>query len=111
MGSLGKPARFVRIAVDGALRFGRLSDQRVELYDRDPAAGGAPDGASVQFDPAQLGVPCAPSKILGVGTNYRAHALEMKKPLPEEPLLFFKPPTALLPPGAPIVRPRGFQRT
>jgi len=49
-------------------------------------------------------------KIIGVGTNYRAHALEMGKPLPDEPLLFFKPHTALLADGAPIVRPRGWQR-
>lgn len=48
-----------------------------------------------------------PSKIIGVGLNYRAHALEMKKPLPETPLLFMKPPSALCGPGDPIVRPRG----
>ena len=51
-----------------------------------------------------------PSKIVCVGTNYRAHAQEMGKPLPEEPLLFLKPPSALVGPGAPIVRPRGYQR-
>jgi 2-keto-4-pentenoate hydratase/2-oxohepta-3-ene-1,7-dioic acid hydratase in catechol pathway len=49
-------------------------------------------------------------KIIGVGTNYRAHAVEMGKPIPDEPVLFFKPVTALLPEGAPIVRPRGYQR-
>jgi 2-keto-4-pentenoate hydratase/2-oxohepta-3-ene-1,7-dioic acid hydratase in catechol pathway len=55
-------------------------------------------------------LPIRPSKILGIGLNYRAHALEMKKPLPEEPLLFFKPPSALIGPGDPIVRPRGWNR-
>jgi 2-keto-4-pentenoate hydratase/2-oxohepta-3-ene-1,7-dioic acid hydratase in catechol pathway len=47
-----------------------------------------------------------PSKILGVGTNYRAHAVEMGKPIPEEPLLFMKPPSAVIGPGEAIVRPR-----
>jgi len=47
-----------------------------------------------------------PSKILGVGLNYRAHAAEMKKALPEEPLFFLKPSTALIGPGEAIVRPR-----
>jgi 2-keto-4-pentenoate hydratase/2-oxohepta-3-ene-1,7-dioic acid hydratase in catechol pathway len=51
-----------------------------------------------------------PSKIIGVGLNYRAHALEMGKPLPEEPLLFLKPSSALIGPGAPIVRPPGYNR-
>src|SRR4051794_26524243 len=49
-----------------------------------------------------------PSKILGVGLNYRAHAAEMKKALPDEPLFFFKPPSALIGPGEAIVSPRGY---
>jgi 2-keto-4-pentenoate hydratase/2-oxohepta-3-ene-1,7-dioic acid hydratase in catechol pathway len=51
-----------------------------------------------------------PSKILGVGLNYRAHAAEMKKAIPDEPLLFMKPPSAVIGPGDPIVRPRGWAR-
>jgi 2-keto-4-pentenoate hydratase/2-oxohepta-3-ene-1,7-dioic acid hydratase in catechol pathway len=51
-----------------------------------------------------------PSKIIGVGTNYRAHAAEMGKPVPSEPLIFLKPPTALAGPGDRIVRPSGYQR-
>jgi len=51
-----------------------------------------------------------PSKIVGVGLNYRAHAAEMGKPLPEEPLLFLKPPSALIGPGTAIVRPPGYAR-
>jgi 2-keto-4-pentenoate hydratase/2-oxohepta-3-ene-1,7-dioic acid hydratase in catechol pathway len=52
----------------------------------------------------------APTKIIGVGLNYRAHAAEMGKPLPDEPLLFMKPPSAMIPPGAPIRRPPGYAR-
>jgi 2-keto-4-pentenoate hydratase/2-oxohepta-3-ene-1,7-dioic acid hydratase in catechol pathway len=51
-----------------------------------------------------------PGKILGVGLNYRAHALEMGKPLPDEPLFFMKPSTALIGPDDAIVRPRGYER-
>jgi len=32
-----------------------------------------------------------PTKIVGIGLNYREHAREMNKALPEEPLIFFKP--------------------
>jgi 2-keto-4-pentenoate hydratase/2-oxohepta-3-ene-1,7-dioic acid hydratase in catechol pathway len=49
-------------------------------------------------------------KIVGVGTNYRAHAVEMGKPIPDEPVLFMKPHTALIGDGDAIVRPRGFER-
>jgi 2-keto-4-pentenoate hydratase/2-oxohepta-3-ene-1,7-dioic acid hydratase in catechol pathway len=46
-----------------------------------------------------------PSKIVCVGKNYRDHAREMGGEVPPEPLLFFKPPSALIPSGAPIVLP------
>ncbi|MBA2538505.1 MAG: fumarylacetoacetate hydrolase family protein [Deltaproteobacteria bacterium] len=51
-----------------------------------------------------------PSKIIGIGQNYRAHALEMGKGLPEEPLMFLKPRSAMVPDGAKIVRPAGYER-
>jgi 2-keto-4-pentenoate hydratase/2-oxohepta-3-ene-1,7-dioic acid hydratase in catechol pathway len=57
-----------------------------------------------------LPLPNVPSKIVGVGLNYRAHAAEMGKPLPEEPLIFLKPPSALIGPGAAILRPAGYTR-
>jgi len=46
-----------------------------------------------------------PSKIVCVGRNYVAHAQELGNPLPERPMLFFKPPSALVAPGEPIVLP------
>jgi 2-keto-4-pentenoate hydratase/2-oxohepta-3-ene-1,7-dioic acid hydratase in catechol pathway len=51
-----------------------------------------------------------PSKIIGIGLNYRAHALEMGKPLPEEPLMFLKPHSAVIAGGEPIERPAGYER-
>jgi 2-keto-4-pentenoate hydratase/2-oxohepta-3-ene-1,7-dioic acid hydratase in catechol pathway len=51
-----------------------------------------------------------PSKIIGIGQNYRAHAAEMGKGLPEEPLMFLKPRSALIADGAAIARPGGFER-
>ena len=37
-----------------------------------------------------------PTKIVAVGLNYKDHAAEMKLPLPNEPLLFLKPPSAVI---------------
>jgi 2-keto-4-pentenoate hydratase/2-oxohepta-3-ene-1,7-dioic acid hydratase in catechol pathway len=51
-----------------------------------------------------------PSKIIGIGVNYRAHALEMGKGLPEEPLMFMKPRSAMIPHEAEIERPGGYER-
>lgn len=46
------------------------------------------------------------SKILCVGRNYSEHAKELGNEVPPEPLIFSKPPSSVLPPGANIVRPR-----
>jgi 2-keto-4-pentenoate hydratase/2-oxohepta-3-ene-1,7-dioic acid hydratase in catechol pathway len=51
-----------------------------------------------------------PSKIIGIGLNYRAHALEMGKGLPEEPLMFLKPRSAMIANGEAIERPAGYDR-
>jgi 2-keto-4-pentenoate hydratase/2-oxohepta-3-ene-1,7-dioic acid hydratase in catechol pathway len=51
-----------------------------------------------------------PSKIVCVGRNYVAHARELGNEVPERPLLFFKPPSALVGDGAPIVLPRASLR-
>jgi 2-keto-4-pentenoate hydratase/2-oxohepta-3-ene-1,7-dioic acid hydratase in catechol pathway len=46
-----------------------------------------------------------PTKIVAVGLNYRDHAAEMKLPLPSEPLLFLKPPSAVIYNNEAIVYP------
>jgi 2-keto-4-pentenoate hydratase/2-oxohepta-3-ene-1,7-dioic acid hydratase in catechol pathway len=59
----------------------------------------------------ELGLPFPrPSKIVCVGRNYLAHARELGNELPSEPLLFLKPPSALIPSGQPIVIPGGVGR-
>jgi 2-keto-4-pentenoate hydratase/2-oxohepta-3-ene-1,7-dioic acid hydratase in catechol pathway len=50
-------------------------------------------------------IPVRPSKIVCVGRNYLAHAKELGNELPPLPMLFFKPPSALIGPGEPIVLP------
>jgi 2-keto-4-pentenoate hydratase/2-oxohepta-3-ene-1,7-dioic acid hydratase in catechol pathway len=67
-----------------------------------------PKGA-VRHDPAGATllapVPDA-RKIVCIGLNYRDHAAESGVPVPTEPVLFSKYPTALIGHGAPIVLPR-----
>ena len=60
---------------------------------------------------AALLPPVEPSKIICVGRNYREHVAELGHDVPVEPLIFFKPPSALLAPGATIVRPKVSERT
>lgn len=52
----------------------------------------------------------SPSKILCVGRNYAPHAAELGNDVPSEPLLFLKPPSALISSGDEIVLPPGAGR-
>jgi 2-keto-4-pentenoate hydratase/2-oxohepta-3-ene-1,7-dioic acid hydratase in catechol pathway len=46
-----------------------------------------------------------PGKIVGVGRNYRAHAEELGNPMPKEPIIFLKPPSALISDGETVRLP------
>jgi 2-keto-4-pentenoate hydratase/2-oxohepta-3-ene-1,7-dioic acid hydratase in catechol pathway len=49
--------------------------------------------------------PCQPSKIVCLGRNYASHAAEHGAQVPSQPLIFLKPPSAVIGPGEPIVCP------
>ncbi len=51
--------------------------------------------------------PVQPSKVVGLALNYADHAEELGVRVPEEPALFFKPPSSLVGHRAPVVYPRG----
>lgn len=51
-----------------------------------------------------------PSKIVCVGRNYREHAAELGNDVPAAPLIFLKPPTAVIADGEAIVMPRASSR-
>ena len=54
--------------------------------------------------------PSVPTKIVAVGLNYKDHALEMQKKLPEEPLLFIKPSSSIIAHLGTILRPAASKR-
>jgi 2-keto-4-pentenoate hydratase/2-oxohepta-3-ene-1,7-dioic acid hydratase in catechol pathway len=58
-----------------------------------------PTGEEVPIDDVMLLAPVLPSKLVCVGKNYAAHAAEFGMDVPEEPLLFLKPSTAVIGPG------------
>lgn len=51
-----------------------------------------------------------PTKIVCIGRNYADHAKELGNEVPSEPIIFLKPPSAVIPPEAAIVRPPQSQR-
>ena len=98
--------RYGRILVDGAPRFARLEgDAHLlgHLLTKAPWDGGTETGEKV--DAPQLLAPVVPSKLVCIGRNYKAHADELGHDVPKVPLIFLKPPSALLEPNGTIRLP------
>lgn len=85
----------------GVLKLERLFPLKGSVFGRFGLAEKGIPISSVSLLP-----PVEPSKIVAVGTNYRAHVREMGRRLPEEPLIFLKPPSAIIGPNEAIVYPR-----
>lgn len=97
---------FARLLIEpGVIRHAEVRAETAWLLNGAPWLGGVPTGETRPLADCQLQVPVEPSKILGVGRNYRAHALELGNEVPKEPLWFYKPPSSLLAPGGSLVLP------
>ena len=96
--------RIYRIEIDGRPQLALERDGVWRTLEGDLFGDYRPGAA---LDPAGLRrlAPVTPSKIVAVGLNYRDHAREMGKALPSEPLIFLKPPSAMIGPGESIVIP------
>ena len=96
--------RLYRIRHDGAPRFAAEREGRVRLVDGD-IFDRFSEGREIPADALDLLPPVLPSKVVCIGLNYKDHAAEQHKPLPEEPLIFIKPSTAVIGPGQAIEAP------
>jgi 2-keto-4-pentenoate hydratase/2-oxohepta-3-ene-1,7-dioic acid hydratase in catechol pathway len=101
--------RFYRIEHRGDARHVIEEAGRSRLLEGD-LFGRYDAGDTIALDGRALLAPVEPSKIVAIGLNYKDHAAEQGKPLPKEPMMFIKPSTAVIGPGAPIVLPAGVGR-
>jgi 2-keto-4-pentenoate hydratase/2-oxohepta-3-ene-1,7-dioic acid hydratase in catechol pathway len=98
--------RVVRIFQDEDVRYGLADESTITLISDEPFAAWEAEGV-VPLPAAQLLAPVIPTKIVCCGINYRGHAKEMGHDLPEEPVIFLKPPTSVIGHGAEIRIPDG----
>lgn len=82
------------------------------VYRLEPSPWESPQkGASLgSLAAAKLLAPCQPTKVVCIGLNYRAHAAETGQELPKEPLMFFKPPTAVIGPDEDVIWAPGSEK-
>ncbi len=96
----------------GEVRYGMLDDQRVTPLDEAPWVGIKAEDRDYDLADVQLLAPVEPTKIVCIGLNYHAHvkASQSADEAPEYPLIFLKPPSAIIGPDDKIVHPSVSER-
>lgn len=90
---------------DEPLQYGWLQGNEVGRMDGNPFTGYQRLDPEILLDRVKLLPPVVPGKIICVGRNYPEHAKELNNDQPTLPILFIKPASAVIGPGAPIELP------
>jgi len=98
--------KIVRFEAAGEIKFGILDGAEIKVVEGDIFSDYQISQEVISLEAVKLLSPCVITKAVCVGLNYYGHALEMKLPLPEKPLLFLKPSSALNHPGGEIEYPK-----
>ena len=106
MGTTTETGKIIRFRFRERVNYGLLAGREVYSLPSGPWEPLSPGERVAELDDVELLAPCLPSKIVAVGRNYAGHAAELGDSVPAEPLLFLKPPSAVIGPRAPIVYPQ-----
>lgn len=93
-----------RFFCKGEIFFGVINENII-LKIKDPFSQIEPSDVEYQLKDVKILSPVLPSKIIAVGLNYRDHARELGMKIPDEPIIFLKPPTAVIGHGQDIILP------
>jgi 2-keto-4-pentenoate hydratase/2-oxohepta-3-ene-1,7-dioic acid hydratase in catechol pathway len=98
--------RFIRFQdKSGEIHNGWVLENRVGLVEGSPLGEFSRQEVDRDLEGLKLLPPVVPGKIICVGRNYVAHAKEQNAEVPEVPLIFLKPPSALIGSGETILLP------
>lgn len=90
---------------DAPPAWGWLGGDRIGIIQGSPFAEFSREDAILPLESAEILSPVDPGKIICIGRNYADHASEHEAEVPELPLIFLKPPSAVIASGEPIVLP------
>jgi 2-keto-4-pentenoate hydratase/2-oxohepta-3-ene-1,7-dioic acid hydratase in catechol pathway len=97
--------RLVRFQALGRTAYGVLDREEIVELEGDLFVPSRPLSSRHALSSVKLLAPCSPSKIIAVGLNYRDHAKELGLPTSNSPIIFLKPPTAIIGPDEVIAYP------
>ena len=108
---IAHPSGVAFVVVDGP---GDWSDDGADLVAKEildhPFGTPQYTGREWPLGQTRLLAPILPSKVIGLGRNYVDHAAELGNAVPDEPMIFLKPSTSVIGPGAPILLPPSSSR-
>ncbi|MEZ5359205.1 MAG: fumarylacetoacetate hydrolase family protein [Candidatus Zixiibacteriota bacterium] len=104
--------RFVKFEKDGQAYYGKIEGDSVRVLDAPYWIAVKPTDTVFALDAVRLICPVQPSKIICVGLNYHKHVQHSQSATeaPKNPMLFMKPPSALIGPEEKIVYPDNCDR-
>jgi 2-keto-4-pentenoate hydratase/2-oxohepta-3-ene-1,7-dioic acid hydratase in catechol pathway len=97
--------KIVRFQTGSNILYGILNGVEIQALEGEPFDILKRVNKRYQLSEVKLLSPCTPSKIVAIGLNYRSHAEETHNPIPKLPIIFLKPPTAIIGPEDNIVYP------
>ena len=102
--------KIIRFSLGNKLSYGVLDGKTIRVIRGNPFNNLQYTGVNCKLSDVKLLAPCIPSKIVCLGVNYRSHAGEFNSQIPQSPLLFLKPPSAIIGPEEKIIYPEMSQR-
>jgi len=102
--------KIVRFTADSGAEYGILSGKTIQAIEGEPFNSITPTDRHYRLSEVNLLSPCTPTKIVALGLNYHNHAKELNMPLPDFPLIFIKPSTAVIGTEASIIYPSASNR-
>ncbi|MFX1759484.1 MULTISPECIES: fumarylacetoacetate hydrolase family protein [Rhodococcus] len=100
LGRIASPDGVAFVSVEG-----EGESARVKEIAEHPFGNPTFTGRSWPLADVRILAPILATKVIAVGRNYAAHAAEFGSDVPDEPMIFLKPNTSIVGPGAPIVIP------
>ncbi len=104
-GSREQSMRIIRVAYKNTSFYARLEDRQAICLDRTKGLT-----EPLPLDQVTLLPLAVPTKVICLGMNYKAHAAELGRPMPDEPLLFLKAPSSVCRSGDAVIIPTGAGR-
>jgi 2-keto-4-pentenoate hydratase/2-oxohepta-3-ene-1,7-dioic acid hydratase in catechol pathway len=97
--------KFIRYKIKSGIRHGLVCDNHALEVEGDIFSKYQVTETKHALCDLKILSPCVPTKIVAIGLNYRSHAEELGMALPEDPMVFMKPPTAVIGPDEEIIYP------